>query len=537
MHQRALRTVLLIQAIEETDRTGEVIPLADRAEASRAIVRDSAPLPFTGGQGSLSAQSESFLVRRAERLRERLQVRSPAIVHILALAGGATWLGRLLLILAFVTGISLAELDGSRRINILAFPLIGLILWNLFIYALLLVAWLRSRAERPGVSFWSATVYERWITSRIEALLRQYTRFNVPLTTGLRRFAGDWAGISQPLLMLRAKRLLHLAAALLALGLIIGLYIRGIALRYEAGWESTFLGPESAHALIAAVYAPAAAISNIALPSSDQLRALRWTAAGGGGDAAAWIHLIALTAMLYIVIPRLLAALGASLGLWRLSRRPPLPASLLGYTRALVMGVGDGSVRDIAGVTPYGYEPGPESISGLESLLATALGANLSVQMREPIRYGDEESVAGRFSGSSGATATAQSKNGTAQKSVAATGYAADWNVLLLSLAATPEVENHGALVSGLRDWLTQNAGRSPLLVLVDEAPYAARMRGDTGFEQRVQERRKLWQDFVAGYGLRACCVDLSRMRAGTESEPEARDTVRAALWTASERA
>ena len=40
MHQRALRTVLLIQAIEETDRTGEVIPLADRAAASREVLRE-----------------------------------------------------------------------------------------------------------------------------------------------------------------------------------------------------------------------------------------------------------------------------------------------------------------------------------------------------------------------------------------------------------------------------------------------------------------------------------------------------------------
>src|SRR6266700_1162100 len=41
MHQRSLRTVLLIQAIEETDRAGEVIALADRADASRAVVRES----------------------------------------------------------------------------------------------------------------------------------------------------------------------------------------------------------------------------------------------------------------------------------------------------------------------------------------------------------------------------------------------------------------------------------------------------------------------------------------------------------------
>ena len=44
MHQRSLRTVLLIQAIEETDRAGEVIPLADRADASRAVVRESSKL-------------------------------------------------------------------------------------------------------------------------------------------------------------------------------------------------------------------------------------------------------------------------------------------------------------------------------------------------------------------------------------------------------------------------------------------------------------------------------------------------------------
>jgi len=44
MHQRSLRTVLLIQAIEETDRLGEVIPLADRADASRAVVRESSKL-------------------------------------------------------------------------------------------------------------------------------------------------------------------------------------------------------------------------------------------------------------------------------------------------------------------------------------------------------------------------------------------------------------------------------------------------------------------------------------------------------------
>src|SRR5579872_1634443 len=133
MHQRALRTVLLIQAIEETDRIGEVIPLADRAEASRWAARQSTTRlsPYQPGRPSsaLPASSESFLLRRATRLLSKLTLRAPAVLHVLALAGGLTWMGRALLVVAFLTGFSLGSLDGSRRINILAFPLIGLIAW------------------------------------------------------------------------------------------------------------------------------------------------------------------------------------------------------------------------------------------------------------------------------------------------------------------------------------------------------------------------------------------------------------------------
>jgi hypothetical protein len=534
MHQRSLRTVLLIQAIEETDRAGEVIPLADRADASRAVVRESSKLSEgrlravqTGAAAQageaqtgeaqtsavLSPQAETFLIRRAERLLDRLRTRSPAVVHILALAGGVTWLGRFVLLLAIAAGVSLSALDGSRRINILAFPLVGLIAWNLLVYVLLLVSWIRDRG-RPSTGFWSAAMYERWIAGRIESLMRHSTRYNVPLSTGLRRFAAEWGSLSRPILFVRAKRLLHLAAALMAIGLIIGLYVRGIALRYEAGWESTFLGPQSAYALVSMLYGPASALSGISHGSPGEIAELRWTATGGGGDAASWIHLIAITAALYIVLPRLLAASLASLKLWRSSRRASIPPSVLGYARALVMGVGSGTAGETAGVVPYAYEPKAPSIAGLESLLAATLGANLKVQMRDPVRYGDEETVVGRL---------------------AATG--ATWHVILMTLASTPEVENHGAFLTAWRDWLARNATSSPLLILVDEGPYAARMRGDAAFEQRVQERRKLWREFIAGYGLRASFADLIQIKPGAASEINARDEARAALWTAGERA
>lgn len=512
MNPRELRTVLLIHSIEETDRGGEVIPLADRADASRWVMRESGKLEAQPS-AALSPQSQAFLIKRSDRLLDRLRLRSPAVMQVLALAGGLTWLGRFVLVAAVAVGVSLSALDGSRRINILAFPLIGLIAWNLFVYVALMVTWLRTRGRAPA-GFWFAHFYERWIAGRIESLMRHSTRYNVPLTTGLRRFAAEWGALSQPMLFLRAKRLMHFAAALVAIGLIVGLYIRGVALRYEAGWESTFLGPQSAYALIAMLYEPASLLSGISLGTSGDISELRWTATSGGGEAATWIHLIAITAVLYIVLPRLVAAFAATFGLWRLSRRVPLPASLLGYARALLIGVGSGTVGETASVVPYAYEPKAPSIAGLESLLGATLGANLKIQMGDPVKYGDEESVAKRLAAVN-----------------------ATWHVILMTLASTPEVENHGAFLKGWRDWLVKNATSAPLLIVIDEGPYAARMRGEVALEQRLQERRKLWRDFVAGYGLRAVFADLIQIKPGAASEINARDEARSALWIASERA
>jgi len=514
MQPRQMRTVMLIHSIEETDRAGEVIPLADRAEASRAALRGSgSQLTEAQPAATLSSQSQAFLVDRSERLLERLRARSPVVMHVLALSGGLTWLGRLVLVAALAVGVSLSALDGSRHINILAFPLIGLMAWNFFVYVALIVTWLRTRGRAPAGA-WSAHFYERWIAGRIESLMRHSTRYNVPLTTGLRRFAGQWGAVSQPLLFLRAKRLMHFAAALVAVGLIVGLYIRGVVLRYEAGWESTFLGPQSAHALISVLYGPASALSGIPYGTPAEISQLRWTATGGGGEAASWIHLIAITAVLYIVLPRLIAAVATSFGLWRQARRITLPAALLGYARTLVMGVGSGTAGETVSVVSYAYEPKGPSIAGLESLLAATLGANLKIQVRDPVKYGEEETVAARLAET-----------------------AATWHVILMTLASTPEVENHGAFLTAWRDWLAKNATTAPLLIVIDAGPYAARMRGDAALEQRLQERRKLWRDFVSGYGLRAVFVDLIHIKPGAAAEISARDEARSALWTASEQA
>jgi Protein of unknown function (DUF2868) len=348
MQERALRKVLLVQAIEETDRSGEVLPNPSRIEATRAVIGNSPPAVETQAEAPLSSATEWFLIRRAEILLRSLLSRSPGIAHVLAVAGGVTPLDRGTLVLAFVAGMALSMLDGGRSINIFAPPLVGLIAWNLLIYILLFAGTRGKRTGGKPATSWFGSFYASRVRNRIDALLGHSTRFNAPLAPGLRRFAGDWWDIAQPLFRVRARRLLHMAAALTALGLVAGYYIRGFVLRSGAGWSgNSFIGPETAHALLVVLYGPASVVSGIPIPSAEAIGASRWTAASvGAGDAAAWLHLIAWTAALYIVLPRLLAALLSTLALWKVSRQLQLPPGLSGYVRTLLASARDGTVSN-----------------------------------------------------------------------------------------------------------------------------------------------------------------------------------------------
>jgi hypothetical protein len=367
VQERALRKVLLIQAIEETDRRGEALPLAERAAATREVAGRSLSGIETQTEAQLSSATEWFLIRRADLLLRSLRGRSPGIDHVLAVAGGAASLDRGMLVCAFAIGILFCFLDGGRAINIFALPLVLLIVWNLLVYVLRLgrrrgrivasTAATSSAAGNvakvvPRASLF-ASCYSRWARTRIDRLLGHSTRFNAPLAPGLRRFAGDWWEVAQPLFAVRARRLLHLSAMAVALGLITGYYFRGIILRAGAGWVGgNALGPGTAHTLLTVLYGPASLITGIELPPTLGIAELQLTAAQrSGGDAAPWIHLIAWTAGLYILLPRLIAVLFASFNLWRLSRRLPVPPGIVGYVRTLFAAErfqpGNGELHDV----------------------------------------------------------------------------------------------------------------------------------------------------------------------------------------------
>src|SRR5690606_10233413 len=105
----------------------------------------------------------------------------------------------------------------------------------------------------------------------------------------LRRFAADHIVTAAPLQAARIALGLHLSAITFVAGALAGMYIRGLAFAYRAGWESTFLDASQVRAILGLVLGPASAITGIPLPDPTALEAMRLP--GPGADAAPWIHL------------------------------------------------------------------------------------------------------------------------------------------------------------------------------------------------------------------------------------------------------
>jgi hypothetical protein len=493
MREDTLRSVLLVEAIESTDHAGAILPPADRAQATREALRSVGIAAGTEPAEVADAKLARALGERAMRLLAPLELRFPIVPEVLGRTRTPAWLLAALLAVAFAAGFALSALDGSRRINILAFPFIGLLAWNLAAYGLLAAAWLRRRGRVEDVT---ASRLPRWVRAafsrRIAPLVQSTARVDALLGAAIGRYAERWAEVGGVHAGQHARRWLHLAAAAVGLGLVAGLYLRGSVLRYEAGWESTFLGPGAVQAILALLYGPASAGSGVALPGSvEEVAALRWTADGGGGDAAPWIHLIAWTVLALVVVPRLLLAALASLKLALLGRAGALPESLRGTAAATFRGSGLVRGSGVVSVTPYAYEPSDAALAALGQWLGTTLGGELQLERRPSLRYGEEDMAGPGFA--SGAHR------------------AAELHVLLLNLAATPEAENHGVVIAAARD--ATRAARPPaaLRVVVDESPYAQRLAGDASLAPRLDERRRLWRGFVAGYGVEPDLLPLEK--------------------------
>ncbi|MGH8717537.1 MAG: DUF2868 domain-containing protein [Burkholderiales bacterium] len=467
MDENAARNVLLIRAIEISDPACEVLSQSDREFATREAGKIRSQ---SEEHGALSGEEEAFLLRRARHLRERLVKRFPAADDAKSFRRASVTFS--IGVAAFLLGIATNSLGESNRVNIIAFPLLGMLAWNASVYLFLITEWLHAR-RHPSRS--QSHPLQRAVVALLSpSRILKSRRAPTALAAGIGRYHDDWIALAAPLYFARAKSILHLAAALLALGALAGMYLRGIGFEYLAGWESTFLSEHDLRPLLGFVLGPASLLTGIALPDERQLAALRWSATQPGENAARWIHLWAMTALLGIVVPRVVLAIMAWLKERRLASNLRVPDDL--YFRRLLRGGEGGRVR----IVPCSYQPAQDVRENVRKSLARVLGERAQVEFDEGAPYGAEEDYL---------AATAESS-----------APPADRLLVLFNLATTPEEENHEFLLRGLQRFVTQGRAARDLIALVDESSYRARLAGDSSYAARIGDRRKAWRDLLVPY-------------------------------------
>ncbi len=440
------QAVALVLAIEETDRSGSILPLAERRAATTAA-REAHP------------DGDGWLVERARALVIALKRQLPFLPRLLRFTSPVRGLLAPALVLAFVLGLLTNALGPEKRINVLALPLLGVIAWNLTVLAM--------TALRAVLPLDLGSGMPRFV-GRLEAMARRLIdrlprRANEGerdlLKQALKRYLSDWLPAVTLLASARGRRLLHASSLLLILGVVTGMYLRGVAFQYHATWESTFLSSAAVDGFLGTILAPASALLGVPVPSAPAIEGPAY------GDAGSWIHLWAVTAALFVGVPRMLLAAAFS---WRCTRRRRrLEVALPGaYLRRLLASV-DTSERSLE-VIPFSYRPPARAVEALKHMLYDLFGPRSEIRLRKVLDYGAEPAAVEPGSGR--------------------------LRLVLFGLAQTPEVEVHGELLRSLRDELPDGQA---LLVVVDGSSYRQRLAGGGRVAERLAERRRAWDRVV----------------------------------------
>ena len=310
MKPESVRKIMMLQAVEEADETDLILSSTDKSSATESA---GAPLEKNSSTGT----ENTFLEKRADSLLVRLAARHPEAARWTQTLASNHRLGLLTLVLgliAAVTGFLTNELGPEKRINILSFPLLGIILWSFLVYLREIILFFRSRDKlfRDSWVDWLIGMMQP-PQSAHEVIEKEKEKV---IAGGRSVYEKRWKQITAPVIGARLKSLLHTTAFILAAAAIAGMYVKGLANEYTAVWESTFF-EESAQLrpVLQTVLGPATAISGGEIPSIDELDTIRMTKGEevAGQNAARWIHWYAITVGLFVLIPRFLFAF-----IWRI---------------------------------------------------------------------------------------------------------------------------------------------------------------------------------------------------------------------------
>lgn len=392
MKTEDIRKILALQAIEQADEKGDILAEADYREAGKTA---GAPLP----KKVTTTVENAFLSTRADLLLIRVTSRFPETTEWAMHLSARHRLGifaLVLMIAAAVLGFLTNELGPEKRINILSFPLLGIILWSAVIYLREIILLLKKQDQLfTGDSL-------AWIVDLLQPSVPGNPtgdKADARALAGAQLlFEKRWKKLLVPVTGARIKAILHTTAMVLALAAIGGMYVKGLANEYRAVWESTFFS-ESAQLrpFLSFVLGPAVSLTGDSIPSTETLDLIHWEAGGektAGENAARWIHWYAITIGLFVIIPRGLLAAFWRLRAARLARTLPFREVSSGYFDHL-LAVSTGNSLTVS-VVPYPVSPEEPVRRRIQRTLESHFEKPVDVNWLAAVVFGEEEeTVAG----------------------------------------------------------------------------------------------------------------------------------------------
>src|SRR3954466_5945353 len=147
------RRVVLAHAVETTDGQGVLLAAAERDRADlrarqEALHREGAPL-----------RSAEFLAMRARHVLGAVAVHHPRLAALQEPPAWRPWVEWAAPLVALVMGVATDAIGNPHRVDLISLPLLGIVAWNVFMYALFIAAAFRPR--RKGAASWLANI-GRW---------------------------------------------------------------------------------------------------------------------------------------------------------------------------------------------------------------------------------------------------------------------------------------------------------------------------------------------------------------------------------------
>jgi hypothetical protein len=463
-----LAKVLLVQACEEHDPDHKFILRYEREPPCHG--NDSRDYP--AAEDPLCA-GEARVIERAEHIVNRLTQKHPVFTSAFAVLRIKTPL-TLLIGCALVGGFLADPIGPTGHINLLNFSLLTLLLWNAVVYFRLLYNMVVPQSSRdrlqpglPGLVEWLLGLIVKGRLSRLRSDRAQSPDEVQWIAASLASYAAHLLQSGRDLLITHARSLLHAAAAALAIGVMVGLYLRGFSFLYKAGWDSTFMVAEGVHMFLSFLFAPASWLLRIPMPSVEAIAELRGAAMA---NAAVWIHFWAMTTVLFIVLPRTVLAVTAWFRKTRLAADVHLPSNEPYFQRLLNPYRGKGLFVE---VLAYSHRA-KEADDRLMTFLSDAFGVLADIHVGSSVQYGDRPP---RFSDDPGRGLCA---------------------VVMFNVAQAPE-ETHSEFLEELKATIRGRGQPNMLLVLLDCEAYAQIDHG-----KRLKERCQSWATLVKACGLQA---------------------------------